>query len=408
MSNLTKHLEEIEVDIDDLFLDPNNPRLFSRPSIKKIPDEEIIETHDLLLKKFSSAPDSKSNEEDGGLDLSALKKSIKQIGFVNIDSLVVRPIDGNPSKYVVLEGNRRLAAILSVRSGNLTEEVAKTIEKIKVYCISKSNISSELFVRLENMVLGIRHHSPMLQWDPYPRAVNIFKEYQKMYLSSKGETIDDTNIVIENSLCLSVATQLSIKANDVKRALVTLSAYRQCEDGELSVKPRHFSLIQSVVTNSTILKKYLLMQTNRTLFHEDALERIDKLCQFSLRDASDFANQKILKDPKSASNFAKVLNAADNPSERIKSEAKYNLQKLFEEDLEDGETAISLEDAVNNINKAKRAAKWKELVLELLKQVEQDDGRLLYESYTNEGRDLRAREKLEEQLPPFRSIFLGS
>ena len=109
-------LKPKELSPESLLLDPNNPRLTQNfKSQGYVKDEDAEDEQDSLLDMFKNAPppsglQSNEDEEDGSVFIGDLKNSIKQIGFVRIQNIVVREI-GSTGKYIVIEGNRRVATI---------------------------------------------------------------------------------------------------------------------------------------------------------------------------------------------------------------------------------------------------------------------------------------------------------
>ena len=98
----TMKLEKVTVEIDNLLLDPNNPRFadisddalnidksrFSEPAIQTAAYEKMTNP------KF---------------DTITLANSIATVGFVPVDNIVVVKL--NETQYYVIEGNRRTTAI---------------------------------------------------------------------------------------------------------------------------------------------------------------------------------------------------------------------------------------------------------------------------------------------------------
>jgi len=86
------------VRLEQVYLDANNPRLEALKP-EPIPDERLAEPGIQLeclerLKKF---------------DIKALAESIRTSGFCTLDRVVLRRLDED--KYIVVEGNRRVAAL---------------------------------------------------------------------------------------------------------------------------------------------------------------------------------------------------------------------------------------------------------------------------------------------------------
>lgn len=146
------------IDIDALKLDKENPRLWAANG--KMADEDIVTQ---LYKRE---------------DLRELLLSIAANGYLDIEPLIV-VLDKNDRKFIVLEGNRRLAAIRLF----LEPELAKNIEKshklhIELPTISKKNketLSAVSVYRVENRdatrsFIGFKHINGAAKWESYAKA----------------------------------------------------------------------------------------------------------------------------------------------------------------------------------------------------------------------------------------------
>src|SRR5271166_5270858 len=124
MNELHKLLSPIAVSLDDLLLDPNNPR-FSELGEELNPVLESRFAEDKIQKNTFE------NMKDPMFEVAELRETIKTIGFLPMDRIVVRKWAGPQeaaTKYVVVEGNRRVAALKwlldlsSIGKENLTTE----------------------------------------------------------------------------------------------------------------------------------------------------------------------------------------------------------------------------------------------------------------------------------------------
>lgn len=97
-------LEERTVQLGDLLLDPNNYRFHDLPEWRRVSESRFHEAK-VQEKAFSLLKGTTAFE------LAALKDSIRTNGFVPLERIVVRGYPTDESKYIVVEGNRRIAAI---------------------------------------------------------------------------------------------------------------------------------------------------------------------------------------------------------------------------------------------------------------------------------------------------------
>ena len=140
------------VSVELLNFDRENPRF--------TPDKRPTEDSDLAIVA----------ELARSADLSELVQSIGTSGYINIEPLVVVVRD---NKLVVLEGNRRLAAIRALRDEGLahhaklstpvlTNDIRATMENILVYRVEREEDAREL--------VGFKHINGPQAWDAFAKA----------------------------------------------------------------------------------------------------------------------------------------------------------------------------------------------------------------------------------------------
>ena len=122
----TDQLREIELSFNQIFLDPNNPRFWTqktRPSVAdaKIPDDKV---------------QNRAFDDISEHGIRELRDSILRNGFLPLDRIVVRRIDSHTGSYVIVEGNRRFAALTSIR------------QEIEEGTVNEDGITSEYLEKL--------------------------------------------------------------------------------------------------------------------------------------------------------------------------------------------------------------------------------------------------------------------
>ena len=104
--NITKQLEPLDIRLQDILLDPNNPRFAEIDSSEgKINESRFNEER----IKENTYRKMKQN-----FDVDVLTNTIKELGFLPLDKIIVRKWKYADDKYVVIEGNRRIAALKSI------------------------------------------------------------------------------------------------------------------------------------------------------------------------------------------------------------------------------------------------------------------------------------------------------
>ena len=169
-------LTEATVSIDDLFLDPNNPRFWSEHTRRHIPDTRVME----------GRVQSNTERDIGSHGVRELHDSILRNGFLRLDRIVVRPIQSAEGKYVVVEGNRRLAAIRRLRQRideNLIIEEHIDDEYLEELHDQTSEIEVLIYGGTDNediswILQGIRHIGGIRPWEPAQRAKLVAEQIE--------------------------------------------------------------------------------------------------------------------------------------------------------------------------------------------------------------------------------------
>ena len=104
MIELASVLTPKQIKLDDLLLDPNNPR-FSELG------EEINPIPELRFNEEKVQNNTFTKMKDSIFGVSELRDTIKTLGFLPMDRIVVRKWRGAIAKYIVIEGNRRVSAL---------------------------------------------------------------------------------------------------------------------------------------------------------------------------------------------------------------------------------------------------------------------------------------------------------
>jgi len=146
--------------VTSLRFDPDNPRFFGS-------DEDRNKTQDELYKGLI--------EEYGALGLI---DSLLMNGFMPYEPLVVRPSGG---KYIVIEGNRRLAAVKYILANTkaLSSQAKSPIKQLsRIPCIIFVEEGKEAKSR-EQTYLGLRHFSGYKDWNPRSKAEYLIRQLQK-------------------------------------------------------------------------------------------------------------------------------------------------------------------------------------------------------------------------------------
>lgn len=203
------------VDVGLLEFDRENPRFTPDKRPENNSDEAII----TLLDRSS--------------DLGELVQSIAYNGYIGIEPMIVF---AHGDRLVVLEGNRRLAAVKVLRSPELaaacristpkiTDDVRATLDRLLVYRVEDKDGAKDL--------IGFKHINGPQAWDAYAKAL-----FAMRWLDSERKK--------ENGLTLSeIAQRMGDKHDTLHRMVTAAYALRQAEeDGIYDLDDRtkrHFS-----------------------------------------------------------------------------------------------------------------------------------------------------------------------
>ncbi len=152
------NMKPVKVKLEQLYLDPNNPRLEASNN-KKITDKRAVEEgiQTRCLERIRTE-----------IKVGDLIDSIKTCGFATIDRIVLRLI--NQKQYIVVEGNRRVTALkILVKkhkegSMSLNSSILKGIEQFEALLYKGDNKD------IAWVIQGLRHATGIKKWEDYPKA----------------------------------------------------------------------------------------------------------------------------------------------------------------------------------------------------------------------------------------------
>ncbi|MFC1873667.1 hypothetical protein ACFLW3_02525, partial [Chloroflexota bacterium] len=222
------------------------------------------------------------------------------------------------------EGNRRIATAKQLLKKNsleknpnnkLTPKIVKSLESIEVLLLNTDGMSQEDVEHKVSVILGLRHHGSVLEWNPISKAYNILKEY--MGLDPVQEDFKYSIKRVNN-----VASRLSVKHTNVKKGLMTYIVYTQLKNIFPGVKPSHYSLIEAAVTKKALTgaNGYFIVNPLSYQMDEPSLAKMDELCQFNERD--DPAHGDTIPEPRNFTHLARLVRARDaHQNESVKKHA---------------------------------------------------------------------------------------
>jgi hypothetical protein len=221
---------------DQLLLDPNNYRFHDLDGYRPVNPTRYGESgvQDRALQFLRDTPT---------FDLRALRDSIISNGFVPFEQIVVEkyPGDVDRAKYVVIEGNRRAAAIKTIlRDVNggaldLKPEVLATLTELSVIEIIGTEAER---TKYQKTLMAIRHVAGIKEWGPYQQARLVVEMYDN-----------------EEGAFGPVAQRIGISAREVGRRYRASKALEQMEQDEEFgeyAEPRLYSFFHEAVSQPKV------------------------------------------------------------------------------------------------------------------------------------------------------------
>lgn len=228
LDNLSALLAARKVRLDDLLLDPNNPR-FSElgEELNSVAESRFAEP-----KVQANTFEKMRNER---FDVSELRDTIKTLGFLPMDRIVVRQWKGqsDPPKYVVIEGNRRVTALrwlIQLHDNGketFSEERLKNLQELECLVLDDEAAPASAMLVLP----GLRHVSGIKEWGPYQKAKTVHA-LRKSGMSPQ-----------EAAQSLGLSTRA---ANNAYRCFIALENMKADEEFGEATEPRMYSYYEEV------------------------------------------------------------------------------------------------------------------------------------------------------------------
>jgi hypothetical protein len=308
MADLVPKLKQRNVAPEKLVLDPNNPRFITR-------DDETFDESEALDRMVTTSKKIQTTDKKGKelYKIKDLENSIKQNGWWPIDFIFVKKYDEH-DRYLVLEGNRRVAAIRNIRDDDsASTSLIKSLDKIDVMEIIDDSTEDQLQKQI-TYLLGVRHHGSLKKWTPFAQAHNIYKRY--LHLAE----MDPNNFEFNPTIANQVADALSINFDDVENRLKVYRAMEQL--GEVSIiknsdggmEDRYYSVCAEILlTKDKALKKYVKQDDINFTLNEGSIERMNNLCHFDKKGRAEAP----ISNPQEWRKLSNILKDNDEDKKKI-------------------------------------------------------------------------------------------
>ena len=190
-----------------LLLDPNNFRFQDSASFVRAAEDRFHEDS-VQERAYRRLRDAEK--------LAELKRSMRRNGYIPVERIVVRPYEYTENKFVVIEGNRRVAAVRwlleDYRAGaSVDSGVLSTLEELPVL-VAEEDGPDEAF---RASLMGIRHVSGISQWGGYQRARLVVEMRDELGLEAQD-----------------VAERLALSTHEANRRYRAYKALQQLQEDE--------------------------------------------------------------------------------------------------------------------------------------------------------------------------------
>ena len=256
---------------NDLLLDPNNLRFQDSSGFLLAAENRFHETgvQDQAYKRLR-------NKEN----LVDLKRSIIWNGYIPVEPIVARPYPHLDHKYVVIEGNRRIAAVRWILEDHaagveIAPEVLATLKTLPTVVAEEAG-TDEVF---RASLMGIRHVSGINEWGGYQRASLIVMMRVKLELEPSN-----------------VADRLGLSTHEVNRRYRAFRALSQLKDNEEfgeHAKAGMYPLFHEAVS-LPVVRNWLKWNEEDGVFEGDDIEDFYDLITPSIDDGGNRVEPKLL------------------------------------------------------------------------------------------------------------------
>lgn len=266
---------------DELYFDEKNPRLVEMGYAADVSEEEILKTLWYTM------------------DVREIVLSIAASGFFSIDPIIV---DKSSGKNIVIEGNRRLAAVRIIRNPekyrSIIEEDIPKVDPEKVR--STDTLPAAVMSREEAwQFLGFKHVNGPAKWGSYAKAryiATVHNEYG-VPLSEIGRQIGDTHRTVQRLYRGLMVIEQAEKAGVFNRE----DAYR----GSLPFSHLYVGLQREGIQGFLNLKD--AEAEDKQPVPEDKIQNLEQVCKWLFGNKSDNIEPVVQSQNPDLKNLDKVL-----------------------------------------------------------------------------------------------------
>jgi AAA15 family ATPase/GTPase len=264
---------KISRNIKNLYLDPNNYRFVDNSDYIKVSDNKVVD--EKIQNRTRSFLEGNKREK-----LKDLIESFRANGFLKVDVIQARDLGNN--NYLVIEGNRRVAALKT-----LQEDYRRGVDIGKLDPQIFSSVPFEIHDNDDKMnhliIMGLKHISGNKKWAAINQAQLIHD-----YLSSYWDNKDEYHTK-EIELCSSLAiTKQKLRMS--QRAYHLILSYKDSDFGDQFTSDM-YSIFEEIVKRP-VIKDWLQWNEDDYIAYNKANEErifswISKIEESSENDSNE-------------------------------------------------------------------------------------------------------------------------
>lgn len=318
--------------IDDLYLDPLNPRVGRHNMGSNVSQEQILD----LVSNWTLDELARSYLENGGF-------------WLHEALLVVEEELYGDTRLVVIEGNRRLAALKYLRNAYEGKPASRKWQEISESASPPSDLFSKVpYILVENRrdiqaFLGFRHVTGIKQWDADEKAYFIAK------------LIDEDGLTYAEVMRQIGSTTPAVRRHYIAYR-VLLQIESNVEDYDRDRADESFAILYMSL-DTVGAKEFLQIDLEtepQAMKHPIPQSHLDNLADFArwLYGNKDKSQDPIITDTRQVSMFGKVLENRE-ATEYLQRSSNPSLELAFQLAGGDEEEIIRyIQQAADNIEQA--------------------------------------------------------
>ena len=320
------YLTPLKVSPTELLLDPTNPRFITESTQEREYTAREIRSR-AVQDHVRALVCAKEH------DVKRLIKSIEDMGFVGgLHEIIVKDV-GHGGPYLVVEGNRRAAALqnLLARESTLRPDVRESIRTIgvKEFHYRANDLHTE--EKVIDVLLGSIHIDGPKEWGALEKAHYVRRSYVRVWGERKALRYN-----VDTARAVGSSFKMNPKA--VHKYLMICGVYEQLRRAKLPVDPRHYTLIDLATSIRAVAVPYFELDAERCELSDAGLER---LAQLIVGEHPPIHNPKLFKMFVEVYKYGTPFGLSEVVEGRISLELSYDVVRLrkqrraFQEDLED-------------------------------------------------------------------------